>query len=262
MKTLTFSTAIHFLSFLEDLSVRPSIVGLGRLPPCPLHACQTWINFTSSPFLQVYQLPPRRSLSAYGLSLPAPFLRLTRLSGFALDHHFPPQDPVTRLLTATAKSHSFDARFTYRLARSVSTQRPLLHSPSASRSQASPSHLRYLLSSLSALALGRSPPPSSTQPPHTITAIPVLGNVDGESETRNYTISRYTRKHNVSYVPVLDDGDCMPGARAGTMPDLTRTGTRVLGLDTSSTLFFPIQSTSFFVHIALCYTIIKLFVAL
>jgi hypothetical protein len=74
----------------------------------------------------------------------------------------------------------------------------------------------------------------------------MLGNVNRDVRLHHQLI--YLQAPNASYVPALDDSNGMLGAHTGTMPDLTRTETRVLKLDTSSTLFFPMQSTSFFVR--------------
>jgi hypothetical protein len=123
MKTLAFSTGIHILSFLEDLSVRPSTVSFSRLPPrFPSTLVKSWMtfaNFASSLFPQVYQ-PSRRPLNACEPSLVAPFC-VSRL--FALGHHFLPQDLVTRHLTATAVSHSH-APYIHTSLVAVPTQRP------------------------------------------------------------------------------------------------------------------------------------------
>jgi hypothetical protein len=106
MKTLTFSTGIHALSFLEDLSVRPSTVSLIRLP---LVSPRRLLNLDHLRQL----LPSLRFLKSTNYRegpeglwtfSPSYFLRL-----LALGHRFKPQN----LVTATAGSHSHTPLLTY-----------------------------------------------------------------------------------------------------------------------------------------------------
>ena len=203
----------------------------------PLHACQTWINLTSSPFLQVYQIL-RRSLSAYGLSLSlasshSAIIFCHKILSLGLS--LPPLIMSLTLMPPYIQTSAV----------TVSRQRPPLRSPSASRSRASPQ-----------------PPPC-----HPCLRLPSGGRPLHHRRSRhvygNYTRARQCRqRHEIApsadtCASAADSSNGTPSACAG-MPDLTRTRTRVL------TSFFPMQPTSFFeLHIVLCYTtVIKLFVAL
>jgi hypothetical protein len=175
MKTLTFSSGIHVLSRLKCASLNSQSQSTPSL--FSLHACRTWINLTSFLLPQVYQLS-RRSPSTYGHTLTAPFCVPLASSHSAII--FCREILSLGFSLPLGLTH---APFTYKLARSGSTQRPLLHSPSALGLKPALTRLRYLLPCLR-LPSGDRPLTSSMQRRH-------LCHVDG---TRDCIINRYTRR--------------------------------------------------------------------